>query len=251
MSGQPAVSAHVRTRSVALSVCYFVLFLAVSCDRESFNLLAPDGGGGLTGLADAPASGGSSTLALAGRAGLGNSPRDAGAPRGGASSTGGALSFGGNPQIGIGQGGSDEPCLSGELCTDGGLTCPPTVAVCKRCETDADCGHDAPPFCDLSAGRCVECRVHENDCKAGETCDPAFQRCAKACVTKADCDASEPQCDTYRNVCVECEDHTDCELLNPQGNDSCFAGFCVECLDSSTCPLDRPECQALHCVTKH
>jgi len=248
MSGQPAVSAHLRTRNVALCVGCFVLLLAVSCGRETLNLVDPNGGAGLTGLA---ASGGGSSLQTAGDAGLGSSPRDAGTPRAGAGNTGGAPGFGGNPQIGIGQGGNNQPCLSGELCSDGGLICPPTVAVCTRCETDADCGHDAPPFCDLTAGRCVECRLHENDCKPGETCDPAFQRCAKACLTKTDCDASEPQCDTYRNVCVECEDHTDCELLNPQGNDSCFAGFCVECLDNSTCPPDRSECQALHCVTKH
>lgn len=251
MSGRSAVSAQLVARSVTLCVGLFVLLLAVSCGRESFNLLGIGGEGGVSSVTDPAASGaGNSNLPAASSAGLGNSPRDAGAPRGGAGSTGGAPGFGGNP-IGIGQGGSDEPCLSGELCTDGGLTCPPTVAVCKRCETDNDCGHDAPPFCDLTAGRCVECRVHENDCKAGETCDPAFQRCAKACLTKTDCDTSEPQCDTYRHVCVECEDQPDCEVLNPQGNDSCFAGFCVECLDKSTCPADRPVCQALHCVTMH
>jgi hypothetical protein len=245
MSGQPAGSAHLSARGLALGIGCFVLFLGFGCGRETFDLL-PLGSGGLAG-GTTVASGGQSPSMGSG----GNTLRDAGAPRMGGGGGGGLLEFGGNSQGGNAQGGTDDPCLSGELCTDGGLTCPPTVAVCKRCVTASDCGHDAPPFCDPSAGRCVECRVHENDCKPGETCDPAFQRCAKSCAVKADCDASEPQCDAYRHVCVECESTPDCQLLNPQSNDSCFAGFCVECLDSGTCPQDRPVCQALHCVTKH
>jgi hypothetical protein len=254
MSGQPAVSARALVRGFVLVIGSFVLISGASCGRQTFDLLPLESAGAASGGAPgvaAPSSGAPGVGGGESGGGGGRSPeRDAGTPRagGGNGGSGGNVGSGGS---GFPQGGDDQPCLAGEVCTDGGLSCPPNVTSCKRCTVPADCGRDAPPFCDVENGRCVECRTHDTDCPPGETCDSYFLRCAKACQSNSECDDQHPICDPYRHVCVECENKSQCLALRPQENDSCFVGFCVECVDNSGCPSpDKPLCQGLHCVAK-
>jgi hypothetical protein len=248
MSGQPAVSARTLVRGSVLVIGYFVLISGMSCGHETFDLLQTDGIAGV-GAADA---GTANSGAQGGAAGSRSSEHDAGLPRAGAGGVNGGGGSGSAGFSGFPQGGNDQPCLAGEVCTDGGATCPPDVASCKRCASPADCGRDAPPFCDPDNGRCVECRLHENDCPAGETCDSYFLRCAKACSSTKDCE-NHTICNTSRGLCVECERSSDCLATTPQQMDTCFAGFCVECIDNTDCANTnppRPLCVGLHCVPR-
>ncbi|HEY4106269.1 MAG TPA: hypothetical protein VGM44_20355 [Polyangiaceae bacterium] len=212
------------------------------------------GGSGDAGASTAPPEGGRTSTGSAGRdAGVGLAPSHAGSSSGnggnapfGSGGTSGETSLAGNSQ-----GGLDTPCLPGDSCVgDGGVRCPPSVSSCKRCEKDNDCGGDAPPYCDVEDGRCVECRPGHGDCKAGDACDLLFLRCAKACEMPNECDHPQ-QCSLERGVCVDCATSSDCGAIAGQENYHCFAGFCVECSGDAMC-IDpaKPLCVSYHCVAK-
>ncbi len=241
MKRQPAVSLRALLRGFALVGGLFVLLVGSSCGRETFDLLAPDAGGPNGGALDGA---GPSVNAGGGRGGSGGMDRDAGPSKGGGNTNGGGGGGSGEPQ-----GGSDKPCLPGDSCIDGGVRCPPTVALCKRCTTQNDCGRDGPPFCDPADGRCVECFPGQADCKPGENCDPTFLRCAKACLSSSDCGQDHRYCDPSRGVCVDCLTSSHCAIVPGEENYRCAAGFCVECLDNAACGLNGV-CLSFHCVSK-
>jgi hypothetical protein len=263
MSRQPATSARAQVRGVASLAAIFALVLGASCGNQTFNLLGADAGTSLGGVqgtagdrtatAGADRGGSSSSRAGGNNAGNGNGGfgRAGGGPRNGGGAANGG--FGTNGGLaGDAQGGSDQPCLPGESCVDGGVSCPPNaVGACTRCTNNNDCGHDGLPYCDVTDGRCVECFPNKDNCKVGENCDPTFLRCAKACQSNTDCNADSSQriCAGSRHVCVECTISPDCAAVAGHENYQCAGGFCVECLDGSHCPdPTKPICQQWQCV---
>ena len=241
--GRP-LSAGAAVRPIALGAALCALTVAPACGRQTFDLLqnSPDAGGSVS------PSGGAGTANDEAGAPDGGSQPDAGAGRAG--SLGGHGGFGAS---GYGGGSVEAPCLPGEECTDGGLTCPPTVMFCNRCKSNKDCSNNGDaPFCDEQDGRCAQCRVSGNDCASDQVCHPLTLRCAPFCQNNADCadDKGRPVCDPF-HACVACAADDDCKAFFGKADDVCFFGSCVECYDNTQCPLVRPYCVGLRCQTRH
>ena len=251
-----AFSAGSVVRAVALGAALCAAAVAPGCTGESFNLLqvaAAGTGGAATAVAGAasagaaPSAGGASGSndldAGAGRAG---SPHGFGGFGGGFHGLGGATAT----QPSSGGNGQEEPCLAGDQCIDGGLNCPPTVQVCKRCTKDWQCTDSDARFCDTQDGRCAEC-LHTEDCPTGDICHPLTLRCMHYCNVGADCvfDHDKPQCDMF-HACVSCNDASDCHEITGHPNDVCVFGTCADCYDDQECPTQRPYCVGLVCQTK-
>lgn len=218
-------------RAVALVAAFFGL--AVGCGQETFDLLPP-GAGASAGMAGQLAGGGSGGAA-AGASG------QAGA-NGGTSGSGRAGSAGAGP------------CFPGQSCGsagEGGASCPPTVFSCKRCATSKDCTEGDSPLCDLSSGRCIQCRPGTEDCEPFGVCNPFTRRCAAPCEAKSDCEFNHdyPLCDTAVGACVSCTMSSHC---GEGSRRTCYLGLCVECdgTKASQCPTDKPYCVALRCSRK-
>jgi hypothetical protein len=222
-------------RAMGLGCCMLLAF-GPGCERETFDLLAPNALGA-AGLGSGSVENAGAASSTAGAAGSAASNGKGGSP---------SMVSAGSAGVSI-----DDPCLPGEQCTDGGLNCPATVAFCNRCTTSKDCDINAP-FCDPEAGRCAECRVHGNDCAPGEICHPLTLRCVRGCTTASDCsvDHSHPLCDPF-GACVSCATTTDCQTLYGHSVDVCFYGSCVECYADQQCAPDKPYCVGLRCQTKH
>jgi hypothetical protein len=242
-----AFSAGSVVRGTALGAALCASVVGPGCTRQSFNLLPLEAAGASAGGAAAfvPSAGATDISGAAGRDEL-----DAGAGKGGGirSGFGGFHAFGGASATQGGGGASQEPCLSGDQCTDGGLNCPPTVGSCKRCTMDSEC--DGNDYCDVQDGRCAECHAHGDDCAAGDICHPLTLRCERACKSAADCiDHDRPLCDPF-GACVSCNEAADCKALTGRPNDVCVFGACAECYEDKQCPMERPYCVGLQCQTK-
>lgn len=221
-------------RAIALVAAFFGL--AVGCGHETFDLLAP-GNAGSSGMAGQIAGGlGGAAAGSSGQAG---------------SDTGGSGGVSGSGRAG---GSGTGPCFPGQQCGnagEGGASCPPTVFSCKRCEASKDCTEGDSPFCDLSSGRCIQCRPGTEDCEPFGVCNPFTRRCAAPCQAKGDCefDHDYPLCDTAVGACVSCTMNSHC---GEGSRRTCYLGLCVECDGSkaSQCPLEKPYCVALRCSRK-
>jgi hypothetical protein len=249
-----AYSAASVLRAVALGAALCAAAVAPGCTHESFNLLQVDAAG-------APAAGATSSAGGAASAGdtnfaggaSGANDLDAGAGKSGKGGSrnglGGFHGGAGASTAQAGGGGSQEPCLAGDQCVDGGLNCPPTVQFCKRCTSNSDCDGDAP-FCDIPDGRCAEC-LHPDDCPVGDVCHPLTLRCMHSCNVGADCvfDHDKPQCDMF-HTCVSCNNDADCHEITGHQNDVCAFGTCKDCYDDWQCPPQRQYCVGLVCQTK-
>ncbi len=221
-------------RLLVLGVGAGTLATGPACERQTFDLLSTAG---------SPANTASQAGVSAGGAEAGVE-LDAGAGRSG---SGGEAS---SQPGGTGGGGVQEPCLSGEQCTDGGLNCPASVPFCRRCQKSQDCTSDAP-FCDEEDGRCAECRVHGADCGENQICHPLTLRCEQACAKPEDCAAAHnrPMCDPF-GACVTCSNNDDCRNLYGHIDGACFFGACVECYVDKQCSVERPFCVGLRCQSK-
>ena len=248
-----AFSAGSVVRAVALGAALCAAAVAPGCTRESFNLLQVDVAG--ASAAGAPNGAGASNSA-GGAADAGNSAtgasgaNDFGAGKGGnRNGFGGFHGGAGASTTQAGGGGSQAPCLAGDQCVDGGLNCPPTVQVCKRCSKNNDCDESAR-FCDTQDGRCAEC-LHTDDCPAGNICHPLTLRCMHFCNASSDCvfDHDKPQCDMF-HACVSCNNDADCHEITGHPNDVCAFGTCADCYDDTQCPPQRQYCVGLVCQTK-
>jgi hypothetical protein len=229
--GSPA---RALVRAFLLAGGVSVLVEGLSCTRETFDLLAPDAGAPLGGSAAGMSEAGS---------GRGGSAGASGSPQGGKGGSGGGFPNGA-------QAGFDQFCFPGESCIDGGVSCPPTMSVCKRCTNNFDCGRDTP-FCAQADGRCVECLPSTNNCRLGYACDPTFFRCARACTSNPDCGDTHQVCAFARGVCVDCRSASECQAVPGHEHFACVAGFCVECADSADCvDPTRPYCSQFHCVMR-
>jgi len=231
-------------RAVLLGGVLSAIFAGPACTRQTFDLLQDATGGAKAGTAGAGGATSSAGGSVAGD--NGHNPGGGGdRNRGGGSSLGGGGS--GGAAITDAGGAPQGPCLSGDSCVEGGLTCPPTENSCRRCTTGADCEGLQAHLCDVPDGRCAEC-LGDMDCRADELCHPLTKRCMHFCKTSADCvnENQKPMCDAF-HTCVTCIDASDCRQLTGH-NDECAFGTCVECLDSRQCPMDRPHCVGLQCL---
>jgi hypothetical protein len=250
-----AFSAGSVIRAVALGAALCAGAVAPGCTRESFNLLQVDAAGASAAGAsnNAGASNGASGAANAGDSGGAASSAndlDAGAGRGGGRNGFGGFHGGaGATTTQAGGGANQAPCLAGDQCVDGGLNCPPTVQVCKRCTSNNDCD-DSARFCDIPDGRCAEC-LHPDDCPVGDVCHPLTLRCMHSCNVSSDCvfEHDKPQCDMF-HTCVSCNNDADCHEITGHQNDVCAFGTCADCYDDRQCPPQRQYCVGLVCQTK-
>jgi len=243
MKRRKGSSARAVVRGFLLAGGICVLVQGLSCTRETFDLLAPNGGAPLGGASAGGAWAGGGRGGNAGGAGVSGSAGTSGSAQGGKGGSGGGFPYGA-------QAGFDQFCFPGESCIDGGVSCPPTMIVCKRCTTNFDCGRDTL-YCAVADGRCVECLPSKNNCRPGDACDPTFFRCAKSCQSNADCGDTHQVCALSRGVCVDCRSASECQAVPGHEHFACVAGFCVECAESTDCvDPTKPTCAQYHCVMR-
>ena len=220
----------VSLRRFALTAVICMLGGALSCGRETFDLLPGGGAGGaLSGDAGLLSGAGAGAMARGGAGGNERGGAGGGGARGGA---GGGLGFSGSagrppfPTGGDGAGGFG-----------GSPACLPSQPWCFLCSDSKDCQSDAPK-CDLSIGVCYECQ-HDTDCTGDDVCNIFTKRCAKPCKDITDCayGTADRVCAKTVGVCVTCLEDPDCDFSSTGSTARhCFQEACIECTDGHQCP---------------
>jgi Cys-rich repeat protein len=120
---------------------------------------------------------------------------------------------------------------------DGARAYPSQDARLASCADDNDCIFPRVTlFCDVSSGKCVECREDSQCQQVGlQHCDLTKDRCVE-CLEDMHCPQGEV-CTDSRQCVHSCADGGVC----PSGT-RCFAGYCQSCRDDSNCSYPTPVC---------
>lgn len=118
---------------------------------------------------------------------------------------------------------------------DGARTYPSQDARLASCTDNSDCMFPRVTlFCDVSSGKCVECREDSQCQQVGlQKCDLTKDRCVE-CLDDMDCPQGE-LCTDSKQCVHSCPDGGGC----PSGT-KCYLGYCQSCRNDSTCASATP-----------
>jgi hypothetical protein len=126
------------------------------------------------------------------------------------------------------------PCVDNSDCVFSRVTlfCDMSSGKCVECRDDSQCQQAGLQHCDLSKDRCVECLV-DRDCPQGELCTDSRQ-CVHSCADGGVCPSGARYCSVPPGYCQYCRDDNACPTATP----ICGPTFrCVQCASSRDCTM--------------
>ena len=159
----------------------------------------------------------------------------------------------------------NEHCGDGWFCNDVNECEQSAPEGCTVATQASDCTNPSLPYCDESAGECVECTSHDHCgdgwfCNDMKECEESAPEGCTVATEASDCtDTNLPYCNESIGECVECTQHEHCEegwfcnLINEceeSPEEGCtLASQSVDCDDPNFpyCDPDTNECVA-ECV---